>query len=254
VIPGDPNEKLGPLGLGPDRIVEVDDVLHYTIYFENVPTASAPAQEVFVTDQLDPDLDRSTFQITEVTWGDYSVPIAPDTSSLALRMTCKDYRPEVDISWWVDISAEIDGAGTVEWTFRTLDPLTGDWPEDALAGFLPPNDDTGRGEGHVSFSIKPKAEAAVGTLITNSASIVFDTEQTIDTNEVSNTIGVVVDGDVDFSGSVNAVDVQLVINAALGIQVEQNCDINGDGSVNAVDVQLVINAALGIDISGALDT
>ena len=41
-------------------------------------------------------------------------------------------------------------------------------------------------------------------------------------------------------------DVQLVINAALSLETEWNCDTNGDGAVNAVDIQGVINAALGL--------
>jgi len=53
-------------------------------------------------------------------------------------------------------------------------------------------------------------------------------------------------GDIDGNGVVNAVDVQLVINGALGIPVPYNTDITGSGTTNAVDVQLVINAALGI--------
>jgi uncharacterized surface anchored protein len=77
----------------------------------------------------------------------------------------------------------------VNWIFRTLDPETGELPEDALAGFLPPNDASRRGEGHVSFSIKPKSNLSVGTLITNTASIVFDTNAAIATNTVTNTIG-----------------------------------------------------------------
>jgi len=54
--------------------------------------------------------------------------------------------------------------------------------------------------------------------------------------------------DVNADGSVNAVDVQLVINGALGLTPASgvNTDITGDGQSNAVDVQLVINAALGI--------
>lgn len=54
--------------------------------------------------------------------------------------------------------------------------------------------------------------------------------------------------DVNGDGSVDAVDVQLVINAALGLPIDSTYrpDLNGDGEVNAVDVQLVINAALGI--------
>jgi len=54
------------------------------------------------------------------------------------------------------------------------------------------------------------------------------------------------EADVNFDGAVNALDVQLVINAALGLSVIYDCDLNEDGQVNALDVQLVINAALGI--------
>ncbi|MBI4558377.1 MAG: hypothetical protein HY706_12420 [Candidatus Hydrogenedentes bacterium] len=57
-------------------------------------------------------------------------------------------------------------------------------------------------------------------------------------------------GDIDGDSEVNAVDVQLVINAALGINIGPlNADIDSSGNVDAVDVQLVINAALGIPIN-----
>ncbi len=61
-----------------------------------------------------------------------------------------------------------------------------------------------------------------------------------------------VPGDVNGDGAVNASDIQLVINAALGIEIAYDADVNSDGSINASDVQLVINAALGIDISGSV--
>jgi len=54
-------------------------------------------------------------------------------------------------------------------------------------------------------------------------------------------------GDVDGNGSVDAVDIQIVINAALGVTETGHSDIDGDGEVSALDVQLVINAALGLD-------
>jgi len=61
-------------------------------------------------------------------------------------------------------------------------------------------------------------------------------------------------GDINGDGVVNAIDVQLVINAALGMDTSPyNADINGDSVVNAVDVQLVINAALGIFPSNGQD-
>jgi hypothetical protein len=52
--------------------------------------------------------------------------------------------------------------------------------------------------------------------------------------------------DLDGNGSIDAVDVQIVINAALGIDDRPNVDVNINGDVDAVDVQLVINGALGL--------
>lgn len=52
--------------------------------------------------------------------------------------------------------------------------------------------------------------------------------------------------DINGIGGTDAVDVQLVINAALGLDVDYNCDVNGVDGVTAVDVQLVINGALGL--------
>jgi hypothetical protein len=53
--------------------------------------------------------------------------------------------------------------------------------------------------------------------------------------------------DINGDGVVNAVDVQLVTNAALGIAIAFPADVNGDNTVNAVDVQLVTNAALALN-------
>jgi hypothetical protein len=53
---------------------------------------------------------------------------------------------------------------------------------------LPPNDETGRGQGYVTYTVRPKATAATGAQIANSATIVFDAEEPITTNTVSNTL------------------------------------------------------------------
>jgi len=54
--------------------------------------------------------------------------------------------------------------------------------------------------------------------------------------------------DVNSDDDVNAVDVQLVINAVLGLDIDPygDGDVDGDGRTDAVDVQLVINAVLGV--------
>jgi len=54
-------------------------------------------------------------------------------------------------------------------------------------------------------------------------------------------------GDVTGDRLINAVDVQLVINGALGLPAPSESDLEGDGYTNAIDIQLVINAALGMD-------
>lgn len=54
------------------------------------------------------------------------------------------------------------------------------------------------------------------------------------------------EGDIDGSGGVDAVDVQLTINAALSLEVPYPSDQDGNGETDAVDVQRVINAALGL--------
>jgi hypothetical protein len=53
--------------------------------------------------------------------------------------------------------------------------------------------------------------------------------------------------DVNNDGKINALDVQIVVNAVLRIQekaVSVNPDANRDGQVNASDIQVVVNKAL----------
>lgn len=168
----------------------VTDELDYIVYFENAPSATAPAQEVFVRDYLDPNLDWTTFRPTEVAFGDHVVPIQGSSGEFHTRLTIEDYRQGVDKDWWLDITAEVNNtSGLAKWTFRTLDLETGELPEDPYAGFLPANDpQTGCGEGHVTFRVRPNPGTPPGTVIRNSATNVFDTEAPVPTNEVWNTV------------------------------------------------------------------
>ena len=183
ITPGDPNEKIGPAGCGTLSAVATDDPLSYVIYFENVSTASAPAQEVVVTDQLPAGLDRYSLELGEVAFGDQVVDALAGLSSGRTTV------PLNNSPYNVDVIVDYDPVtGLITWTLRTIDPLTNDLPDDALAGFLPPNDSTGRGEGHVAFTIRPLAGASSGTAISNAATIVFDTNAPIATAAWTNTI------------------------------------------------------------------
>lgn len=59
--------------------------------------------------------------------------------------------------------------------------------------------------------------------------------------------------DIDGSGAVDAIDIQLVVNAALGVPVPFDCDVDGNGTVDAIDIQRVVNAALGVPQTPAVD-
>ena len=174
----DPNEKYGTQGGGDMHAVRSDRPLDYVVGFQNLPTASAAAQTVTVTDTLDPaKVDLSTFALGPIAFGDQV--LSPPAGVKTWTKTV-DMRPGKD--WLVKVEAALSGA-TVTWKFTTLDPQTLAKTTDVLAGFLPPS-----GEGSAGYSVAPKAGIATGTAIAGSASIVFDTNAAITTNVWSNLI------------------------------------------------------------------
>ena len=181
----DPNDKSGAQGTGDGRFLTGAQPLRYTIYFENLETATAPAQEVLVTDQLDPSkLDFTTFSLGQVTFGTRS--IVPSSGSSAFTADV-DLRPAKNLIARVQGNLNFD-TGLLTWRFLSLDPVTLQPTEDALAGFLPPNRTSPEGQGSVSFTVKPKSAQVTGAQIRNRASIKFDENAVILTPEWLNTI------------------------------------------------------------------
>lgn len=167
----DPNEKVGPPGVGDPRWIAADGPSSYAIFYENMPTAGLAAQTVTISDTLDPALfDLDTFSFGPVTIGsrDYTPPAGAKSVD-----TTVDLRPSQNL--FVKVSATIDNpTGRVDWTLTAIDPATGDVPEDPTVGFLPPNVDPPSGEGQVQFVVTPRKSLPSGTVLPNSADIVFD--------------------------------------------------------------------------------
>jgi hypothetical protein len=108
-------------------------------------------------------------------------------AGLSHYTTTVDLRPATNLL--VRIDAGLDPATSVlSWRFISLDPRTGGPPEDALAGFLPPNRIPPEGDGNVIFTASSKKDVITGTSIRNKASVVFDTNAPILTPEWSNTL------------------------------------------------------------------
>ncbi len=184
----DPNDIVGPGGFDANKnFIRTEGTWPYTIRFENSPRfATAPAQEVTITHQLDNDLDWTTFAFSTFGFGSLRVNVPDELQQYAASL---DYHNVDGSPLRVDVGAGLDlSTGIVTWTFRSLDPATGQWPEDPFAGFLPVNDDTRRGEGFVTYTVRPKSSLVTGTTIDQQASIVFDVNAPMLTNVFTNTI------------------------------------------------------------------
>jgi RHS repeat-associated protein len=173
----DPNDIIGPDGAGTDRWISPDPILPYTINFENQATATAPAVLVNVTQQLDSDLDLTTFELG--TFGFHNLRFTvPD--GLQAYTTRLDLRSSIGAL--VDVAANLDtSTRTLTWTITTIDPTTGKPATGVTDGFLPPNNANNDGQGFVTYTVKPKTGLANATVIDAKASIVFDTNAPIET-------------------------------------------------------------------------
>ncbi len=176
----DPNEKTGPSGFGYENFIRATEILPYRIDFENDETATAPAQRVDVTDQLSAAFDWDTFELTEVGFGDIFISVPRGSqyfrSTVAFAYNGKTFDVEIEIG--LDLQT-----GLLAAHFQSVDPTT-QLPPDVLTGFLPPEDGTGRGMGHFSYTIELDDGLPSGTEVRNIAIIQFDHGEIIATNQV----------------------------------------------------------------------
>ena len=90
----DPNDKAGPTGVTAARWVLSSQPLTYTVSFENEPTATLPAQQVVVTDKLDPTkVDLSTLSLGPISFNKTVItpPANVNTYSTAVSLTSDLY-------------------------------------------------------------------------------------------------------------------------------------------------------------------
>ena len=176
----DPNEKIGPSGYGQSGHVAANGSFAYRIDFENFTNASAPAQQVVITDQLSTNLDWATFELAELGFGDQiiSIPANSQYFETTVPMTYSNVTFDVEIEAGVNL-----GNGQAYASFYSIDPSNG-LPPAVDIGFLPPEDGTGRGMGHISYTLKAKTNLAHGAEIRNVAHISFDNQPAVKTDQV----------------------------------------------------------------------
>jgi hypothetical protein len=185
-----PEDKYGPIGY--DAIdtssenlqhwIPNDQRLDYRVDFWNKPDAPAATVDVIITDQLDPDLDWSTFEFSEIGFLDWRVPIEGgqyfNVNIPNVTIDFSKYFPgQPSVAMTVNaIGTFSPTTGAVQWEFHALDPGTLEPPENPYAGFLPPMTDSGWEMGWVNFSAAPKAGLETGATIENQAFVKFDVD------------------------------------------------------------------------------
>jgi hypothetical protein len=184
IIGHDPNEITGTTGTGAPHFITDQTPLNYQIEFANSPLASGAVVEVHVSEPVSPNVDPSTVQLTGFGFGHTSLSIPPGKQTFSETVPSGDPQGDNEV-----VTGSYDqSSNTINWTFSTVNPATGDLDFDASAGFLPPDNANGDGEGFVSYTAAPLSTDAPGTVIPAQASITFDRNAPISTPVWSNEI------------------------------------------------------------------
>lgn len=186
IVSGDPNDMTGPTGSGRARWLPPAQAAPYTYtaFFENLPTASAPARIVTVSNTLPAQLDPGRVALGPIAFGATVLTPPPGAQSWSTQV---DLRPARDVL--VNVAARVDPATrTVAWRFDSIDPTTHRAVNDPLKGFLPPDKTPGEGRGSVSYTVRPVAGLKHGTRIADNATIVFDANAPITTPTWTNAV------------------------------------------------------------------
>ncbi len=182
----DPNALLGPAGFGAENFIRPAGNYSYTVDFASEATGSAAAQDVIITEQLDPNLDWSTFQLGSFGFGPVKVAIP---ARLTQYQTTVPYQNQDGSPLNVQVTLDFNvQTGLLTATFTSLDPANGQAPSGVFDGFLPRDNSSGIGEGFVQYTVQPKAGLPTGTSIEQQASSIFDINAPLNTNTYTNTI------------------------------------------------------------------
>ncbi|MBR5079109.1 MAG: hypothetical protein IKX30_10235 [Victivallales bacterium] len=182
----DPNDKLVSPGAGENGYIAGDQTLTYTIRFENDPEkADAPVRWLRIFDTLDDNLDINTFSLLSYNLAGNFFTVDGNRSSYSEKVVV-----EINgVSVTVDVSIALDReTRQISAVFTALDPETGIMLQDIDKGFLYPNDESGRGDGQIVYSIAALPNLETGTTIRNTADIYFDFNEPMSTPTTLNTI------------------------------------------------------------------
>jgi hypothetical protein len=182
---GDPNTKEGPVGFTPENYISGDDPIYYRVSFENMATATAPAQVVLLKDVLDSTVfNLSSIAFAGYGFGDTTVYLPEEVDSFTSEVDLRPIKNTIvrTRGWFEQESS------TLKARYSSFDPVTMDNTDTIDNGFLPPNVNAPEGEGFLMFRVNPKPSLPHLTVLENLASIYFDSNAAVITPVWTNTI------------------------------------------------------------------
>ena len=203
----DPNDKLATTGVTDLHCVLNGDRLEYTVLFENDPeNATAPARKVLVRDVMDgSNLDLNSFLLHSFTLAGYTYQLPEGRDSFNDNVILDLGESQITVAVAINLDAE---TRELIASFTAIDPETGFELQDLTKGVLLINDESGRGEGNLNYTIQTLSGLTGGTQIKNTAEIFFDFNDPIETPTTINTIDAA--APTDPSGLQATVDYQTV--------------------------------------------
>ena len=181
----DPNDLIGVKGYGEQNFISGGQNLAFMLRFENEETATAPARWIRLNTTFDEGYDLDTFTLNSLYLAGNIINVAAGQDSFNQIVTMNFEGKEVTVDIRINLDHE---TRELKAEFMAVDPLSGTMLQDMMTGMLYPNDDSGRGDGYITYSISTKDDLPTGTTVANVADIYFDFNDVIPTPEVNYTI------------------------------------------------------------------
>ena len=175
----DPNDIHGYVAESGSKYIGKDvKTINYMIEFENDSTfATSSAHKILLVDTLDVDvLDVTSVVPKSMKIGKHDCDFTKKASGYVATI---DMRSEINAI--AQISVNVTDKGVMNCEIVSLDPMTMEPTDDIMAGILPVNDASGRGQGMLTFMVDLKSGLKDGTEISNKADIIFDSNEPIST-------------------------------------------------------------------------
>lgn len=175
----DPNDIHGYVAESGSKYIGKDvKTINYMIEFENDSTfATSSAHKILLVDTLDVDvLDVTSVVPKSMKIGKHDCDFTKKASGYVATI---DMRSEINAI--AQISVNVTDKGVMNCEIISLDPMTMEPTDDIMAGILPVNDASGRGQGMLTFMVNLKSGLKDGIEISNKADIIFDSNEPIST-------------------------------------------------------------------------